>query len=283
MFKYSGDMVAINFEADILKWREERAARLRDNEKSWLGLAGLYWLKEGNNTFGSDHSCNFVLPPNAPQKTGIFKFKNGDVTLEAAPNVKITCNGGELPQRILRDDQDDEPDFLFFDNFILVVIKRGKSTLIRLWDVDHPARKGFKGLEFFPIKPEYRINAKYSGYAPFKVVKQEDIIGEVHNAKMIGTLAFEWNGQQYNLDAEDNGDGGLFIAFKDKTNADTTYAGGRYIQTEKPQDGKVMLDFNKAYNMPCAYTLYATCTLATAANRLPFAVEAGEKKYAEHH
>src|SRR5512133_3435212 len=128
MFKYSGDMVAINSEADILKWREERAARLRDNEKSWLGLAGLYWLKEGNNTFGSDRSCDFVLPPSAPQQAGIFKFKSGDVTLEAAPNVKITCNGVELPQRILLDDQEDEPDFLFLDNFILVVIKRGKST-----------------------------------------------------------------------------------------------------------------------------------------------------------
>jgi len=283
IFKYSQVMVTINFEADILKWREERAARLRNNEKSWLGLAGLFWLKDGNNTFGSDRSCDFVLPPGAPQKAGAFKFKNGDVTIEAAPNVKIICNGGELPNRPLLDDQQDNPDFLFFDSFIMVVIKRGKSTLIRLWDINHPARKAFTRLDFFPIKPEYWITAKYNGYAPFKLVKQEDIIGEVHNAKMIGTIVFEWDGKQYSLDAEDNGDGGLFIAFKDKTNAVSTYAGGRYLQTGKPENGQVVLDFNKAYNMPCAYTLYATCALATPTNRLPFMMEAGEKKYPEHH
>lgn len=276
-------MAETNFEADVMKWREERAARLRTNEKSWLGLAGLFWLKEGNNTFGSDRSCDFVLPPSAPKKAGVFTFKNGYVTVEPAPDVKITCNGGELSNRPLRDDQQENPDFLFLDKCILVVIKRGKSTLIRLWDTEHPARKGFKGLEFFPIKPEYRIVAKYNGYAPFKVVKQEDIIGEVHNAKMIGILTFKWGNDEYSLEAEDNGDGGLFIAFKDKTNANTTYAGGRYIETEKPQNGQVVLDFNKAHNMPCAYTTYATCTLATPSNRLPFAVEAGEKKYPEHH
>jgi uncharacterized protein len=275
-------MVTIDFETDAMKWREERAERLRTSEKSWLGLAGLFWLKEGNNSFGSDPGCNFVLHSAVPKKVGTFNFKNDQVTVRADLNVKITCNGSELPRRPLRDDQQDEPDFLSFGNLIMVVIKRGKSTLIRVWDIDHPLRKAFSGLNFFPYKPEYRITAKYTGYAPFKTVKQEDIIGEVHDAKMIGTVFFEWEGKQYSLDAEDGGDG-LFIAFKDKTNADTTYAGGRYLQTEKPQNGQVVLDFNKAYNMPCAYTLYATCTLATPENRLPIALEAGEKKYQENH
>ena len=270
------------FEADVLKWREERAERLRTGEKSWLGLAGLFWLKEGNNTFGSDPACNFVLPATAPKKAGVFVFKNDLVTVKADPKVKMTCNDGELPRRPLRDDQQDNPDFIRFANLILVLIKRGNGTLIRLWDIDHPARKAFSGLNFFPYKPDYRITAKYTGYAPFKLVKQEDIIGETHDAKMIGTAVFEWEGKQYSLDAEDGGDG-LFIAFKDKTNADTTYAGGRYLQTEKPQNGQVVLDFNRAYNMPCAYTLYATCTLATPENRLPIAIEAGEKKYQEQH
>jgi len=83
---------------------------------------------------------------------------------------------------------------------------------------------------------------------------------------MIGIAIFEWEGKQYSLDAEDAGDG-LFIAFKAKNNAYTTYAGGRYLQTERPQNGQVVLDFNKAFNMPCSYTLYATCTLATPENR----------------
>jgi uncharacterized protein len=266
-----------------MKWREERVVRFRDSEKSWLGLAGLFWLKEGNNTFGSDRSCNFVLPPTAPQKAGTFVFKNGQVTFKTDSSVNMTCNGGELPRRPLRDDQQDEPDYLYLANLILVVIKRGQSTLIRMWDIDHPLRKAFSGLNFFPYKPEYRIIAKHTGYAPYKTVTQEDIIGEAHDVNMIGNVAFEWEGKQYRLDGEDGGDGGLFIAFKDKTNADTTYAGGRYIQTEKPQNGQVVLDFNKAYNMPCSYTLYATCTLSTPENRLPISIEAGEKKYQDHH
>jgi uncharacterized protein (DUF1684 family) len=270
------------FEIDVMKWREERVERLRTSEKSWLGLAGLFWLKEGNNTFGSDRSCNFVLPSTAPKKAGVFNLKNDLVTIRPDLNVKISCNGGDLPHRPLRDDQQDEPDFLYLANLIMVVIKRGKSTLIRLWDIDHPLRKAFSGLNFFPYKPEYRITAQYTGYEPFKLVRQEDIIGETHDTKMIGTAFFEWEGKQFRLDAEDGGDG-LFIAFKDKTNLDATYAGGRYLQTEKPQNGQVVLDFNKAYNMPCAYTLYATCTLATPENRLPIAIEAGEKKFQDRH
>ena len=109
--------------------------------------------------------------------------------------------------------------------------------------------------------------------------RSTDIIGEVHNAKMIGTVTFDWEGQQYTLDAENDGDGGLFIAFKDKTNSNTTYAGGRYLQTGKPQDGQVVLDFNKAYNPPCVFTRFATCPLPHAGNVLPFKVEAGEKMY----
>jgi uncharacterized protein (DUF1684 family) len=275
-------MTTNDFEADVMKWREERAERLRTSEKSWFGLAGLFWLKEGNNTFGSDSHCNFVLPAAAPKKAGVFVFKNDQVTVKADLNVKMTCNDGELPRRPLRDDQQDNPDFIRFGNLIMVVIKRGKSTLIRLWDIDHPLRKAFSGLNFFPYKPEYRIIAKYNGYAPYKTITQEDIIGEIHDAKMIGIVVFELEGKQYSLDAEDAGDG-LFIAFKDTTNANTTYAGGRYMQTEKPQNGQVLLDFNKAHNMPCAYTLYATCTLATPENRLPIAIEAGEKKYQDHH
>ncbi len=281
--KYIGPMATKNYEAEVLEWREERAKRLRDTEKSWLGLAGLYWLKEGNNTFGSDPKSNFVFPASAPRKAGVFVFKNNQVTIKAEPGVTMTCNEGELPRRPLCDDQQDNPDFIRFGSLIMVVIKRGNSTLIRLWDIEHPLRKTFSGLNFFPYQPEYRLVAQYTGYAPYKLVRQEDIIGEIQEAKMLGTVTFELAGKSYSLDAEDGGEGQLFIAFKDQTNAKTTYAGGRYLLTGKLDHGQVVLDFNQAYNMPCAYTLYATCTLSTPENRLPIAIEAGEKKYQEQH
>ena len=164
--------------------------------------------------------------------------------------------------------------------WIFVVIKRGGSTLIRMWDIEHPARKAFTGLNYYPYEPEYCIVAEYTGYAPYKVVKTEDIIGEIHDSKMIGFTTFEWEGKKYRLDAEDGG-AGLFITFRDKTNAKSTYAGGRYLVTEKPQNEQVLLDFNRAYNMPCAYALFATCGLASKDNHLPISIEAGEKKYQE--
>ncbi len=265
-----------------MKWRQEREERLRTSEKSWFGLAGLFWLKEGENTFGSDPTCNFVLPPNAPKKAGLFLFHDDQVTVKAEPDVRITRAGGELPLRPLRDDQQDDPDFLYFSRFIMVVLKRGGSTLVRLWDIDHPARKAFSGLNFYAYRPEYCITAKYSGYAPYKTVLTEDIIGETHDTQMIGYASFEWEGKKIRLDTEDGGTG-LFIAFRDKTNAKTTYAGGRYLLTEKPQDGLVVIDFNKSYNMPCAYALFATCSLPTKDNHLPIPIEAGEKMYKDGH
>jgi|WetSurMetagenome_2_1015567.scaffolds.fasta_scaffold17235_3 uncharacterized protein len=269
-------------EASVLKWREERTERLRTNEKSWLNLAGLFWLKEGENTFGSDPACNFVLPPDTPKKAGTFIFADGQVTVRAEPEVQITRNHSQLPSQPLRDDQQDDPDYLFLSHYILVVIVRGGSTLIRLWDIDNPARKAFTGLNFYPYRPEYCFTAKYTGYAPYKTVMTEDIIGEVHDSRMIGYAIFEWEGKKYRLDAEDGGDG-LFFAFRDKTNAKTTYAGGRYLVTEKPQNEEVVIDFNRAYNMPCAYALYATCGLPSTDNHLPIPIEAGEKKYADDH
>lgn len=275
-------MSNFEFEANVMKWHHERAEKLRASEKSWLDLAGLFWLKSGDNTFGSASSCDFGLPPGAPKKVGVFHLKDNLVTVEAAPGIGITCNGGELPSRPLRDDQQEEPDFLYFSHFIMVVIKRGTSTLVRLWDTEHPLRKEFTGINLYPYQDRYRIVAKYVGYAPRKAVKQKNIIGEVHGTDMIGYVSFEWEGKEYRLDAQDAGDD-LFIAFRDETAAKTTYAGGRYLMTEKPQNNQVVIDFNKTYNPPCAYTVYATCVLPTPENCLTFPIEAGEKKYQEDH
>jgi uncharacterized protein len=265
-------------EAEVLKWRQERLERLRTNERSWFGLAGLFWLKEGRNTFGSHQACDIVLPPQAPKEAGVFTLQDGMVTVAAAPGVRIAHNGGELPLRPLRDDRQDDPDYLVLSRWIFVVIKRGTSTLIRMWDREHPARKALTGLSFYPYQPAYRLIAEYSDYASFKTVRIEDMIGETHNNRMIGFVTFEWEGKKYRLDAEPEGDG-LFITFRDRTTGGTTYAGGRFLGAEKPQNGRVVVDFNKAYNMPCAYTPYATCSLPSRDNHLPIPIEAGEKKY----
>ena len=264
--------------AAVMKWREDRLERLRSNEKSWFGLAGLFWLKEGENTFGSDPTCEIVLPSPAPKRAGVFNFQDSLVTVTMAPGVKLTHNGGNPPLRPLRDDQQDDPDYLYLSRWIFVVIKRGASTLIRMWDIEHPERKALTGLNFYPYGPGYRLIAEYTGYASSKVVRTEDKIGEIHDNQMIGFITFDWEGKKYRLDAEAEEDG-LFITFRDKTAGVTTYGGGRFLRTDRPQNGQVVVDFNKAYNMPCAYTPYATCSMPCQENQLPIPIEAGEKKY----
>jgi uncharacterized protein (DUF1684 family) len=264
------------------KWQQERSNFLGTQPRSWFNLAALYWLKEGDNTFGSASTCDFVLPKGAPKNVGVFRFNNELVTVEVRPGVEMTCNGGPLPTGPLRDDQQKEPDFLYLGRFILVVLKRGTSTLIRLWDTENQLQKEFTGLNFYPYDPGYRVQAKYVGYAPSKLVKQNDIIGEVVDTSMIGYVVFNLGGKEYHLDVEDGGDS-LFIAFHDTTNAKVTFAGGRYVVTPRPKNDQVVIDFNRAFNPPCAYTVYATCVLPSADNRLPVPIEVGEKKYKEDH
>ncbi|HNT23040.1 MAG TPA: DUF1684 domain-containing protein [Anaerolineales bacterium] len=270
-------------ESAVLKWRAERAEFLRTQQKSWLCLAALYWPKTGPNTFGSHPACDFVLPAGAPQQAGVFHFKNDALSIEPAPGVEMTCNGGPLPLGPLGDDQQEEPDFISLGRFTMVVLRRGSATLVRLWDAESPDQKAFSGLNFYPYKPEYRIQAKYFGYAPCKFVKQSDIIGEIVETKMLGYLIFKMNGKDCRLDVEDAGDGSFFIAFRDETNSKTTYAGGRYLVTEKLDGNLVTIDFNRAFNPPCAYTTFATCVLPPSENILHFPLEAGEKKYKDDH
>jgi uncharacterized protein len=263
-----------------LKWQQDRTEFIGSKPRSWLNLAALYWLKDGENTLGSASTCDFVMPKGAPKNVGIFRFNNGLVTIEARPGVEITCNDGALPTRPLRDDQQEKPDFLYLGRFMMVVLKRGTSTLIRLWDTEHQPQKEFSGLNFFPYNPAYRVQAKYVGYAPSRLVQQNDIIGEIIDTNMIGYVLFNFGGKEFRLDAEDGGEG-LFIAFRDTTNAKATFAGGRYLVTEKPINNQVVIDFNRAYNPACAYTVYGTCVLPSADNRLSIPIEAGEKKYKE--
>ena len=192
----------------------------------------------------------------------------------------MTCNGKTPPTRPLRNDTEENPDFLEMGRLIFVVLLRAKFLLVRVWDRENPARLDFKGLNWFPYNHEYCVTARYTPYAPFVSIQREDIIGVTHERKLVGQAEFQ--GQEITLEAEE-ADEGLFFSFSDKTSGDATYPGGRYLISEKPEEGHVVIDFNKAYNMPCAYVVYATCGLPILANRLDIPIEAGEMKFKEEH
>ncbi|MEW5940101.1 MAG: DUF1684 domain-containing protein [Chloroflexota bacterium] len=271
------------YENEILQYRAEREARLRTNERSWLALAGLFWLVEGANTFGSDPANDIQLTGNGiPARAGVFQYRNDGVTMRVSDDATMTCNGEPVKTKTLRFDIEENPDFLELGSLIMVAIKRGKNCLIRVWDKENPARKEFTALKHYPVNPAYRIAARFIPYDPPRVMKIRDVIGEEYEVEFPGYALFTLGGKECRLEAEKN-DGGLFINFYDPTNGNGTYPGGRFLDVDAPNDREVILDFNKSRNPPCAYTDFATCPLPPSQNRLPVRVPAGEMVYRSHH
>ena len=254
---------ATTFDTEIAEWRKQRVERLKA-DGGWLTVAGLSWLHEGANTFGKD-AANEVVVPDGPARAGTFELKSGKVT------VKMDGNEREL--------WPDSLDVAQVGRVKLYVIKRGEKYGIRMKDPDSEYRRQFHGIENYPAKPDYRVAAKWVDEA--KEIPILNIIGITEPMKSPGIAVFRLGDKEYRLrpvletaDAKE-----LFYIFKDETSAKETYAAGRFLYSEMPKDGAVVLDFNKAYNPPCAFTPYATCPLPPAENRLAVRIEAGEKKY----
>ena len=264
------------------KWRADRLEEI-NGEDGWTTLVGLFWLNEGQNKFGSDPSNEIVLPrTSAPKVAGLMRLNHGVVTLEAKPGAGITNDGNAVSALVLQSDDDGKPTILKLGSLKLFVIKRGDKLGLRVKDKRNPARSRFAGLDYFPVDLKWRLKARFEPYDPPKITPIVNVLGMVDNMTSPGVLVFEVNGKSYRLDPVlEKGSKQLFIIFGDKTTGKETYGAGRYLYADPAgDDGKVVLDFNKAYNPPCAFTEFATCPLPPRQNRLAIRVEAGEKKYA---
>ncbi len=269
---------------EIAEYRAARETRLRDNERSWLALAGLYWLEEGKNTFGSADSNVIKLEGrDIPAQAGTFQYRNGTATLRAAEGAVITCNDEVIRTKTLRTDLDDKPDFVTIGSIVFVIIQRGANCLIRVWDRESPDRRDFTGLKHYPVNPAFRITARFVPYDPPRQIKIRDVIGEEYDDEFPGYAVFNLGGKECRLEASSDGEGGLFFNFYDPTNGNGSYPGGRFLDADAPVDREVLLDFNKSRNPPCAYSDYATCPLPPSQNRLPVRIPAGEMVYRHHH
>jgi hypothetical protein len=256
-------LAATAFQSEIADWRKSREAGLR-RDGGWLTVTGLFWLREGPNRFGKEASNEIVLP-DGPARAGAFTLRNGKVT--------AAMSGGE---RELRPDSD---DVLKVGRLSLFAIKRGDRYGIRLKDPESPYLREFHGLEYFPPDEAYRITAKFVS-EPRKIPIL-NVLGQTEPEECPGYAAFRLHGRDVRLYPvlEEPGAKELFFIFHDLTSGKETYGAGRFLYSDLPRDGKVVLDFNKAYNPPCAFTPYATCPLPPKENRLEVRVEAGEKKY----
>jgi len=266
----------------IKKWHEERETILR-RENGWLALSGLFWLRKGTNLVGSDPNADILLPKRAPLQLGAFEFDSNSVTLNIEADVPVEVNGTITQSALLDTDEDDIPSFITFDDIRMVVVRRSKGVGIRVWDNTREERRTFPRREWYPINEEYRIPATYTRYETPRIVKMPDILGAMQDQPMHGYVTFEFKGQKYELIVTEEPDRRLFIQFMDLTNGNPTYPSGRYYYTEPYEEGQeFFVDFNKSYNLPCAFTDYATCTFPPQENHLKVRIEAGET-HPQHH
>jgi len=266
----------------IKQWQSKRAENLK-KENGWLSLAGLFWLKEGENKMGTDSSNAIIFPKGrSPKYAGSIIFEKGELNLSAAKGVKIKVKDSLLSKMKLKSDNEgkDEPTIMNLGSLTFYIIKRGEQLGVRVKDKENPARLNFKGLEYFPIDFKWRCDAKFEPYTPPKIIPIVNVLGKVSNDTCPGAVVFDVDGKTHRIDALKEGKE-LFIIFHDETAGKETYGMGRFVYTDLPDSNNgVVLDFNRAYNPPCAFTVFATCPTPPEQNYLPIRVEAGEKKYA---
>ena len=256
------------------KWKAGETADLKQN---WLSLAGLFWLKPGRNSFGSDPG-NQVVFPQGPLHAGEFDLNGKAVTLKLLPDSGATIAGKPATTVKLDPDTSAQVTYVEMGSLRFHVIVRGERVGIRLLDTESGAARNFKGMAFFPLDLDYRVTATWVPEQGKQTIEIPNVLGDVTAQVIPGVAVFKVHGAELKLTAL-GGDAktGLFFVFSDLTSQSDTYPAGRFLDSDPVENGHVVLDFNRAYNPPCAVTPYATCPLAPKQNRLRVAIPAGEK------
>ena len=274
---------AAEYTHQIETWRTQRVERLKA-PGGWLSLIGLPWLKDGRNTIGSDKGNDVVLAK-GPAHLGTIVLKDGKATIELDAKADATIDGRRAKSAELLDDSHDKPTTVAFGSASFYLIDRNGRKGLRVKDTEAKTRKEFLGIDYFPIDPSWRVEATWVPYQPAHTLEIPTVLGTVDKMPVPGKAVFERDGKRYELlpVIEEPGAKELWFIFADRTSAKETYGGGRFLYADMPKDGKLVIDFNKAYNPPCAFTPYATCPMAPPENRLGLPVTAGEKKYRGGH
>jgi uncharacterized protein len=261
---------------EVEAWREMRYAALR-RDTGWLTLAGLDWLQAGENVIGSSPAADVRLPA-GPAVAGRIVIGGDGVTATG----EFLHDGAPADGLPLASDADGEPTMLDLGHLRFCLIERGGRLAIRTWDLEAEPRRTFTGIDHWPVDPAWRLDARFEP-TPGRTVSVPDVLGIVDEQESPGEVIFEMGGGLHRLQGLEGGaNGELWLVFSDATNGHETYGGGRFLYTSPPERGRIVVDFNRAYNPPCVFSSFATCPLPWPANRLPIRVEAGER-HAEPH
>lgn len=267
-------------------WHAGRIARLAAPD-GWLSLVGLAWLRPGVNRIGSAPDNDIVLAK-APSRLGTIELTaDGALVLTLTAGEGVTIDGKPAADAgvPLYDDLRAAPSRVAFGSVNFVVIDRGGRKALRVRDREAPTRTGFTGIERFPVDPAWRVVAEWQPLDPPYRLAATTVIGTIETYPAPGKAVFEREGVRCELYPvlEAPGDRRLFVMFRDATSGKESYGAARFLYADQPRGGWIVLDFNRAYNPPCAFTAYATCPLAPPENRLALAVRAGERMYGRGH
>lgn len=277
---------------EIEQWRAARVARLTGPD-GWLSLIGLDWLHDGANRVGSASDNDIVLKAGPAHLGTVMLAADGKVRIVLDGNSGATVDGKPVAEAALVDDMHAAagaaPTTVRFGDASFFVIDRDGRKALRVKDSDAEARRDFAGIDYFPIDPAWRVEAEWVPFVPEHELEIGTAIGTIDRVKVPGKAVFHRDGRTFELLPYQEEPGGeLFFVIADNTSGKETYGAARFLYAALPaagvaRPGRVVLDFNRAYNPPCAFTPFATCPLAPPENRLDIAVTAGEKKYRGGH
>jgi uncharacterized protein (DUF1684 family) len=265
---------------ELAKWRQERETALKA-DNGWLTLGGLFFLKNGRNTFGSGPLNDIVLPADAPVEAGVLELEGKNVVMRAT--VPLSVNGNGTTTAELRPAGGGKPaDQVTIGALTFFAHLSGDRLAIRLHDRNSAIRRSFTGCKWFAPNLTYRISGRFEPYATPRTAKVPNIRGDLETYTAPGVVAFSLNGQEHRLEAFESGSGDrkrFWFVFRDLTSGKETYPSARFLYADLPVNGQTTLDFNKAYNPPCAFNPYTTCPLPTEQNRLRVRIDGGELDY----
>ncbi len=228
------------YKKEILEWQEKLDTDLRKDD-SWLALAGLYWLDEGENSFGSGEANDIVFPNNGiPESIGLFIVEEDKVKLQITGEPCISTDGDFVEEAILQSDASSTPTKMRLGALSFILLQRADGFGIRLWDNSRAERETFPVRQWFPFQEEFRIVGEYQRYDEEHLIRFQRKNGTDFDKKINGVVKFSVNGEDCSLLASENSKGGLFIIFKDETSKTETYSAGRYLTLRAPEDGKVI-------------------------------------------
>jgi uncharacterized protein (DUF1684 family) len=263
--------------AEIKTWRAEHEDSYTRN---WVPIEGLHFLKPGTQTAGSAPDNDVVLSASLPERLGSFTVAADEVTFEPAAGAPLTINGGTAPAAmVLRDDGAEDPDIIEANGASVVAHRSGKRVSLRVRDPNGERSRSFQGFDWFPIGRDYRVVGRFTRDAAPRQLPVVNTFGDVDTYETEGVIEFTLNGARLHLRPFTTDDGRFYIVFNDASSGEETYEAARFLYADLQQDGTTILDFNQAYNPPCAFNPFTTCPIPLPENRLPSKVLAGEKKY----